>query len=228
MAQGDSYFIKKDLSFFEAVESVAFNFTNRTYEDEQEARFNQLKNSIKSKTSYAGSPYFQGDWFDGQFNLSGGKVMKGHMALDLNQNVLYVLESSAMHVLALKPHFIEINGHQFQRLNHLYKEAGNYYFEEVYSNKKFKIYKRHHKSLYELDQTSPNGYQVNRNRLYDGEFIDDNDYFVASKNKLTYISTRKKLYRILGKKSREYIEQNKLDLNLEADILDLAYTAENW
>ncbi len=228
LAQGDSYFIRKDLSFFEAVESVAFNFTNRSNKEEQELKFDQLKASVKPNESFAGSPYFQGDWYDGQFNLSGGKVMKGHMALDVNKNVLYVIESSSMKILTLKPHLIEINGHRLERLNHLYKEAGDYYFEPIYSSKKIQIYKRHHKQFTDLKETKLNAYQVNRNIRFDSEYTDDNAFFVASKNKLTYISSRKKFYQIIGKKARNYIEQNNLDLNFEADILDLAYSSEKW
>ncbi|MGR3809126.1 hypothetical protein [Jiulongibacter sp. NS-SX5] len=227
--QGESYFVKKDLSFFQEVEDIAFNFTSIDNTSETEESIERLKKQFDEGSKIAGSPFYGGGWFDGEFRLSGGKNMKGHMALDLHRNQLYVIESSSMSVLTLKPNWVKINGTEFTRLDHQIKGTGDYYYELIYNGSK-KVYQRHQREFKNSRLAFTNGYEIIPQNRYDGGYMEKSVFLLSNEYRVLVIGDRDKFYRMFGRKApkvKKYMIENSFDLSLKNDVLALVSSAES-
>ena len=214
MAQGDAYFVKHNDKVFYTGKKPLLNHIRQKEEERNSENLKVLRQRLKEEKMNMGSPLFYNGWTEGYFKLSGGQEIRGKMALDIMENTLMYEEMHQNTILSLRPLLINLHGHELQRYDHLYANAGPFYYEKVVG-REYLILKKYSCQYEEFKGYLHLGYDNAANGAYEGEYIKDTNYYLAKEKTLHLITDRSKFYRIFGKRAgeiKQFVQNEGLDL----------------
>ncbi len=220
-AQGDAYFVKQTDQIFYTDKKTFPAYTSKKDKEKQQDVLQVLQEKQrKENTGNVGSPLFYNGWSEGVFRLSGGQEIKGKMALDISRNTLFYEEIHRNAILCLKPKWVNIYGHELQRYDNEFTNAGDFYYEKL-PLASVLILKKYSCQYEDFGKDINTGYNYLNAKGYNG----------ARNNQLYLIKDRKKFYQIFGRKGnkvKEFVLRNKLNLGAQQDVLALASFIENF
>ncbi len=173
---------------------------------------------------YLGTPFFENGWYQGKVVLQGSEPVEGLMAFDLNKNVVYYSPGPNKNSVELRPTDFTIKGKKFSQFKDEFTGAGAYYYETLVYGEVM-LLKQYECTYVQTKSDVDNGYGSGQTSPYEGEYKKTEKLYLVVENALNLVKNKKVFYNSLGKhsdKAREYASKNKLNLNKEEDVIQLA------
>jgi hypothetical protein len=222
LAQGDAYFVKYNTGVLLHELNPGVTGTEKKEKTKQQSESLVVTEEADNRKN-VGSPLFYNAWTEGTFRLSGGQEINGRMALDVSRNIVLYQEIHQNAVIALKPKWVDLYGHKLQRIDDQFRNAGDFYYEQII-DKNYKILKKYTCKYEQYRDELKSGQKHLKADEFDGAYVKDTDYFLVKEKQLHHISNRKKFYRAFNKKENEvkhFVRENKLDLTMQSDVISL-------
>lgn len=185
----------------------------------------QLNTQMRMEVKYLGTPYYRNLWFKGQARLKGGEPSKGVLAFNVVKGVVYFAsQGSNLPAIEVKPERFALDGLVFYNFEDVYEGASTFYYN-ILVNSEPKLLKQYSGRYVQTKGDVEDAYGDSSTQEYEGKFLKEEAYYFVIQNQLVLVNRKKSFIKSLGpyeQKAKKIVQQEKLNLKKQSDIIKLA------
>lgn len=179
--------------------------------------------------TYKGTPFFKNTWAPGDIYFADGSVVKGTMAYNLVNNVVYYSLGKISEAVEAKPVGFTIKDITFKKLDDTYENYLSGYFETVFGSSKVTLFKQYSCIYQPFITGDRTGYESSQNE-YEGEYKKSDKLFLGYNKNIVELKTNNGIYRQFGEYSNameKFGKKNKLSPKKMDDVIKLVFQFSN-
>lgn len=175
--------------------------------------------------TYKGTPFFKNTWAQGDIYFADGSIVKGTLAYNLTNNIIYYSLGKISEAVEAKPEGFTIKDITFRKIDEKYENPISGYVETIFGSAKVDLFRQYNCIYHPKITGERTGYESN-NGDYEGEFHKSSKLYLGYNKNLLELKTNNGIYKQFGeyqKAIEKFGKENKLNPKKEEDVIKLAF-----